>query len=261
MSKTIHSPSAHRTAGAILMGLALSFTLGTAGCGTGTIHSHGDDVEDAWVPDAVAPVDVDHFTDGAVPADAEVSSDAEVFSDAEVIPDAAVINADFCETGQQVVLEAESFTTQNGYSQVPRTDASGGMAMQVGASGSLDFEIHLATGGTYYFWIRTLAADSESNGIFVALDGSQITAPPSNPYAGVPDIFLYKSATQWFWEPLFQGSGSGAVAGPVIFTTSAGVHTLSIQKRKMERPLIDKIVLTTGNTQPSGLGPAETPCP
>ncbi len=74
-------------------------------------------------------------------------------------------------------MEAESYSAQSGYAEVGRSDASGGLAMQVGDSGTLDFEVFLTTPGTYYFGIRTLAPDSESNGIYVELDGNLITAP------------------------------------------------------------------------------------
>jgi hypothetical protein len=47
----------------------------------------------------------------------------------------------------------------------------------------------------------------------------------------------------------------------VAFDVGAGDHTLTISKRKIERPLLDKIVLSWTNDAPSGLGPAETRCP
>lgn len=192
---------------------------------------------------------------------ASMADSAPVTIDAASPPDTLALSGDFCEEGEVVVMEAESYSAQEGYAAVARTDASGGTAMQVGDSGSLDFEVFLTTPGVYFFWIRTLASDAESNGIYVALDGELIEAPPENPYAGVTDIYLKKSATQWFWDPAWQGAGSGAVQGPVTFVASAGQHTLSIRKRKMERPLIDKIVLTVADEIPTSLGPAETPCP
>ncbi len=168
---------------------------------------------------------------------------------------------DFCEVNGEVVMEAEHFWGQTGYTSIARSDASGGTAMQVGASGVLHFEFWLATGGTWHFWPRTLAPDAESNGMYVDLDGITIRAPATSSYAGAADIYVQKSSSAWYWEPKWQGPGSGQVEGPVTFEASAGSHVLTIRKRKMERPLIDKVVLTTGNTPPSGLGPAETRCP
>jgi hypothetical protein len=195
--------------------------------------------------------------------DAVPSSDGAVPSpiDGAVEHDAIVWSGDFCESGATVVMEAENYSLQSGYVAVSRSDASGAVAMQVGDAGSLDFEVFLTSPGTYYFWIRTLSPDAESNGIYVMLDGELITAPDDNPYAGVPDIFLRKSSSQWFWEPAWQGEGSGAVQGPVTFVASAGLHTLAVVKRKMERPLIDKLVLTVADAAPSSFGPGETLCP
>lgn len=204
----------------------------------------GGAVPDAAIPDAAVP-------DAAVPDAAAPDAAA---------PDAGEIPADFCEAAGAIVMEAEAFSAQFGYAEVPRDDASGGVAMQVGDTGVLSFEIFLETAGTWYFWPRTLAPDSESNGMHVEIDGVFMTAPASNPYAGADDIYLQKSSTQWFWEPKWQGPGSGQVAGPVTFELAAGVHTLSIHKRIIERPLIDRIVLTTTNVAPTGLGPSETLC-
>jgi hypothetical protein len=205
--------------------------------------------------------------DDAGAADATVEANE---PDAEP-PDAPVVEpppepppvpvGDFCEVGGSVVMEAEGFSAQTGYATVARGDASGGAAMQVGASGALHFEIWLDTGGTWYFWPRTLAPDAESNGMYVDLDGVTIRAPATSAYPGVADIYVQKSGSTWYWEPKWQGPASGQVEGPVTFEASAGAHVLTIRKRKMERPLIDKIVLTKGNAPPAGLGPAETRCP
>jgi len=170
--------------------------------------------------------------------------------------------ADFCEAGGILAMEAEAYSEQVGFAEVRRDDASGSVAMQVGDSGVLSFEIYVETAGTWYFWPRTFAPDSESNGLHVEIDGVRMTAPASSRHAGTDDIYLRKSVSQWFWDPLWQGSGSGpsAVSGPVTFELSAGVHTFSILKRIIERPLIDRIVLTTSSTAPTGLGPSETSC-
>ena len=222
----------------------------------------GPDYQGDTGPAVDAASSVDEDADPA-PPDAGASPDGASPTpiDAAVEHDAIVWSGDFCESSQVVAMEAESYSDQNGYAEVLRSDASGGRAMQVGDGGSLDFQIFLTTPGTYYFWIRTLAPDAESNGLYVALDGELITAPADNPYAGVSDIYLKKSSSQWFWDPAWQGEGSGAVQGPVTFVASAGEHTLAIRKRKMERPLIDKVVLTVANAVPSGLGPNETACP
>jgi len=69
----------------------------------------------------------------------------------------------------------------------------------------------------------------------------------------------YKSLTTLFWTPEWQGPGSGERLGSVaIENVTPGLHTFSILKRKVEQPLIDKIVLTKSSTPPSGFGPPET---
>lgn len=202
---------------------------------------------------------------GAEDAAVDMSEPDAEEADAPVVEPPAdpppVPTGDFCDVGGSVVMEAEGFSSQTGYATVARGDASGGAAMRVGDSGALHFEIWLAAGGTWYFWPRTLAPDAESNGMYVDLDGVTIRAPATSAYPGVADIYVQKSGSTWYWEPKWQGPASGQTAGPVTFEASAGAHVLTIRKRKMERPLIDKVVLTTGNTPPSGLGPSETRCP
>ena len=106
--------------------------------------------------------------DASTPGDAGQLVDAPSGVDA-AMPDAAVpdagrrdagaptLDADFCERAGQLVMEAEHFRAQTGHVEVRRDDASEGIAMQVGDGGSLDFRVHLETGGTYYFWVRTLS--------------------------------------------------------------------------------------------------------
>ncbi len=155
------------------------------------------------------------------------------------------------------VVEAENYTSQNGYTKVNQSGASGGAAMQVGGSGSLNFDFDFKTGGRYYIWLRTLAADSENNGLFISLDGKRIEAPSGHPQAGVSDIYLKKSGN-WQWEPEWQGSSGHS--GPITFDATPGKHSLSIEKRKIERPLIDKLVINKSSSPPSGTGPAEQAC-
>ncbi|MEA3460944.1 MAG: FlgD immunoglobulin-like domain containing protein, partial [Bacteroidota bacterium] len=157
-----------------------------------------------------------------------------------------------------VSMEAENYTSQEGYSIVYRSDASGTQAMQVGSDGSLNYSITLNTAGTWYIWIRAYATTAENNGLFIKLDGETLTAPEDNPYAGVPDIYLTKNG--WCWKPEWKGPGDGEHEGPITMTASAGTHILSICKRKMEDPLIDKILLTLTDSPPedSSYGPDET---
>lgn len=171
------------------------------------------------------------------------------------------LDADFCEQGGQIVFEAEHFASNAGYAEVLRPDASEGAVMQVGDAGSLDFKLFFATEGEVYVWLRTYVPpnDSENNGLHLDLDGQPLIAPQNHPYSGSDDIFLHKIG--WSWAPEWQGPESGQIQGPVTFMVTPGDHTLSIRKRLIERPEIDKIVLEFAGSEPGGLGPAETPCP
>ena len=168
---------------------------------------------------------------------------------------------EFYEQNGIVSMEAENYTSQEGYSIVYRSDASGTQAMQVGSDGSLNYSFTLNSAGTWYIWIRAHATTADNNGIYLKLDGETLTAPANNPYAGVEDIYLTKNG--WCWKPEWKGPGDGEHEGPITMAVSAGTHILSICKRKMEDPLIDKILLTLTDSVPDddSYGPDETTTP
>jgi hypothetical protein len=161
----------------------------------------------------------------------------------------------FTEKDGVVAMEAEHFTTQRGYSIVENSKASGGKAVRVGASGTLQFRITLKTAGKWYIWIRAYADGHTNNGLFLNLDGKALRAPKDHRHKGVRAIYLRKRV--WSWKPEWQGRHSHA--GPVTMEASAGQHVLTVLKRKTERPIIDKLVLTRAAEAPTGMGPAETP--
>ncbi|MGD9611966.1 MAG: BACON domain-containing carbohydrate-binding protein [Kiritimatiellia bacterium] len=144
-----------------------------------------------------------------------------------------------------VSMEAENYTAQTGYARVASSETSGGAGMRaVGAEGSnLDFKFSVQQAGTWYFWVRANATADVNNGFRLALDGS---------VRG--DVYLKKIG--WSWTPEWLTGHSHA--GPITLNLTAGTHTLSILKRKVENPLLDKIVLTRSATAPTGLGPATT---
>jgi len=204
----------------------------------------GEDATAASLPDAADPVITDAAPDVPDPPDTEPTP-----------PPAGPPR--YCERDGTIVMEAEGFSANEGYAMVSRADASGGVVMQVGERGALSFDIEVASSGRMYLWLRTLAPDAESNGVHVELDGSRIEAPADHPEAGSDDIYLQKM--RWSWEPEWQGEGTHS--GPVTFEVSAGAHRLTIIKRKVERPYIDRIALTWASAPPSGTGPTDTPCP
>lgn len=167
----------------------------------------------------------------------------------------------FVERYGVLAMEAEHATSNTGYRRVDTAAASGGAVMQVpkgtqGAAASLDFRVHLVSGGTYHVWIRANATDHLNNGLHLRLDGKDLVAPPSSKHAGVKDVFLKRPG--WFWEPEWQGPGKSNRDVPVTFEAPAGFHTFSVVNRGVEDPLIDKVVLSLTRDRPLGLGPDET---
>ena len=165
--------------------------------------------------------------------------------------------AGFTENNGVVSMEAEHFSSQNGYGEYANTGASGSSVMRAdgGGGSSLDFQFTVQQGGTWYIWIRANANANENNGMYLNLDGAPLKAPAGHSLAGARDIYLVKSG--WSWQQ--QWLIGLTHAGPVTMELTPGQHVLSILKRKMENPLIDKIVLTKTGAPPSGYGPTETP--
>ena len=162
---------------------------------------------------------------------------------------AAVMAAD--PTVVDLELESGSMT---GGAIVANSEASGGQVVQftTAASGSVTFNLPTLEAGTWYVWIRTYAKTSEENGLFMELDGKSVVAPAGHLYAGIADIYLKKVG--WSWEAEWQGPGHGVHAGPITINLTAGAHQLTIKKRKTERPLIDRIILSKSSTPPAPNG-------
>jgi hypothetical protein len=159
-------------------------------------------------------------------------------------------NISFAEKDGVISMEAENFRSQVGHSRIGNSQASGGTIMQVGESGSLNYEFDVKTPGTWYVWVRTYTTDSDNNGLYLKVNGNDLRHS-----SGVNDIYLKK--TGWSWTPEWQ-FGESSHKGPITTNLQSGKNTFSIVKRKIERPLIDKIVLTRSNQPPTGFGPAET---
>ena len=153
--------------------------------------------------------------------------------------------AKIAEVNGVVSMEAESYTSQTGYARHANGDASGGAAMRADGAdnSSLNFQFTVQQAGTWYVWIRAYATADVNNGYRLGLDN-----------AVLGDIYLKKIG--WSWLPEWLNGESHA--GPVTITLTAGSHVLKVLKRKIENPLIDKIVLTRSAAAPMEYGPAAT---
>jgi len=151
----------------------------------------------------------------------------------------------------KIIFEAENFTSQSGYSVIDKAGASG-KVIQVGDSGVAKYSLDFPKAGRWYVHIKTMAEGHTDNGLYLNLDGQRVVAPSGHPLAGKSQIWLQKGSV-WSWKPKFQG-GHGEAEGPVtIDIQSAGVHEFSIEKKLVERPFIDKIILATSDIDSSQL--------
>jgi hypothetical protein len=172
--------------------------------------------------------------------------------------------AEFREHRAAIVAEVEDATLRNA-EIVTREGASGGKAVGWKAeTGRAEFAIRVFTPGTWHVWIRTAAPDHLSNGLFLELNGVRQRAPAGHAWAGADSIYLRKHPTNFSWKPEWQGPGEGNHAGPITIEISrAGLHRLALIARKIERPTLDKIILTREATPPfvndaTAVGPPST---
>ena len=232
--------------------------VGTAGPDEGESTSTGDIGDDGPATDTTGdPPDPSGEPATTLPADD--GDDGSVPPDMGQSVEPPSPDIEHCEVDGRLVFEAEAYTEQAGFDENARGDASGGAVMQVGDDGELHFDVWFATSGRAYVWVRTYVpdGDSENNGMYIDLDGEPIAAPDDHPEAGTTDIYLKKIG--WSWSPEWQ-SDSGH-SGPITMDVLAGEHRITISKRKIERPEIDKIVIEFEDDEPSDLGPGVTSCP
>jgi hypothetical protein len=148
----------------------------------------------------------------------------------------------------QVIMEAESFTTQTPGSGVA-IDSTWVEIIQTGASGTamqaepnvgvnvgnttlgprLDYAGEFFTPGTYYVWVRLLGPSGRDDSVHVGLDG----VPVSYSKYGVSN-----GSGEWHWE---ERAGGKRV---VVTVSSVGVHTVNLWMRE-DGVIVDKLLLTT----------------
>ena len=157
---------------------------------------------------------------------------------------------EFWEHGGAIAAEVEDATALHAAEVVARDDALGDKAIRwQDETGRAEFALRVFTPGVWYVWIRTAAKDHVSNGLFLELNGVRQKAPAGHRLAGAESVYLRKHPTNFSWKPEWQGPGEGNHAGPIAITIPhAGLHRLAIVSRKIERPTVDKIVLTREGT-------------
>jgi hypothetical protein len=167
----------------------------------------------------------------------------------------------FLESGGQVVIEAEHFTTNTARAshtwtmtadaaaaggQVLRSLPNNGANINTGyttGSPQLDFPIKFSTTGTYQVWLRGSGANGDDDSAHVGLDGA---GPASS-----DRITGFATSASWT---------KATIDGPVatIVVSTPGVHTLNVWMRE-DGLNLDRLLLTTNaGFTPAGAGPAES---
>ncbi len=162
----------------------------------------------------------------------------------------------FLEENGQLVLEAESATTTEvaGQGWLTQTAQSGyagdsylqalpdvGQRLEEAAnSPQAQFTVNIQTPGDYTVWARGMAPDAGGDSLLLALDGD---GSGNGPLTGFTEA--------WGWSKLTMDNADASL------TLSSGVHELTAAMRE-DGLRLDKLLLTTDGSTPSGSGPAES---
>ena len=168
----------------------------------------------------------------------------------------------FLEQGGQLVIEAENYSqniTRGGRTWTAVTAPTGfvgASAMQalpntgagidtnfVTTSPQLSYAATFATPGTYNVWLRGLATAGTDDTVHVGLD-NQAVATSSR-------MLLDRTGYAWFTKRTDAPTATITVA-------TAGAHTIDVWMRE-DGFILDRLLLTTAATTPTGNGPAESP--
>jgi subtilisin family serine protease len=168
----------------------------------------------------------------------------------------------YVESGGTVVIEAETAdaaiarsdhawartTTKDGYVGAGYRSARRDVGLllsadRTGRSPELRFRVRFSRTGTYRVYARIYAESKTSNSLHVGLDGA----------VRVAGLTKETSLRRWTWASRRM---DGAVA--TIKVTSAGLHIVNVWMRE-DGVRLDRLVLTTSGTAPSGKGPAVSP--
>jgi hypothetical protein len=164
-------------------------------------------------------------------------------------------NCEFQMSGGVASVEGEHWfvnsttgvTTGDSWSQAAAAPASGGQCMVVGpdngnswttnvttTSPRLDFKVNF-TAGTFFLHIRGDGSDGANDSCWGGRDGTLLTT-----IYDFPEV-----VNSWAWRSVSLGS------------VTAGIHTINVWGRE-DGFRLDKIVINTSSTAPTGAGPAES---
>jgi hypothetical protein len=138
-------------------------------------------------------------------------------------------------------------TTGDSWTQAAAAPASGGQCMVVGpdnghswttnvttTSPRLDFKVNF-TAGTFFLHIRGDGSNGSNDSCWGGRDGVLLTTVYDYP----------EVVNSWAWRTVSLGS------------VTAGIHTINVWARE-DGFRLDKIVINTSSTAPTGAGPAES---
>ncbi len=169
----------------------------------------------------------------------------------------------FLPSGGQVVMEAESFTTNtprgtDSWTATATPAGSVGTAMASGpddgssagtpittTAPELTYPVSFPGAGTWHVWVRAWNPSTASNSVHLGLDGATQAASTD---------LTNNTFGSWVW---FRGRTASPTAR--ITVPAAGVRTVNVWMRE-DGLVLDRILLTTSSTYtPTGNGPAESP--
>jgi hypothetical protein len=147
----------------------------------------------------------------------------------------------------RIIVEAEDMTLSGSFSEVTDYNASGCAFMRSdGSSGSATYTFNAPVAGDYVIWAYRYGGDDGSDSFYVLMDGA---APDSN-NQGLWDLANQKPDPNWgswIWDRVkARGNASHPAAelDPVVYSLTAGSHTLTINHRETGSAL-DIIEITT----------------
>jgi len=102
----------------------------------------------------------------------------------------------------------------------------------------MTYNVNITQTGDYVLWGRVITPTDSDDSFFIQIDNGQ------------DSLWDVAQGGIWHWDRVSQRGG----ADPVVFSLSAGVHTIKVKQRE-DGTKIDKLYLTNDtNVIPSGLG-------